>query len=1009
MNSEFLNNSQGGISISGDSVTTGVPASVPYARIVNNTIVGGVPTPAGTGIRIQNNASPTLMNNIIANTSVGLSIDATSTSTVVGGMLFHRNGVNTAGSATVGQFPTIVPNTTQIFTDLTRGNLYPAANSPIIDSSIDSLQDRSTLATVKNSIGIGASSILAPQYDVNGLLRVDDPSVSSPSGLGENVFKDRGAQDRADFVGPSVVMLQPVDNDVAGLDTNPAASVIELTNFTARFFDIQLFDGLEPSDPNRGSNINDSTVTSASVLVYEDNIPLVDGIDYRFGYDATTNVIRLTPLAGVFSSSSVYQIRFVNSREFALATQRGRDYTDGASFSITTTNGTTDVVTTFELDTGFVLTVPSADGIVADVIDGGVLTVDDGVRRLTFELDNNSVLSSTGNIAISLPPGASPAVVAQRIQAALTAAGMQLTIVDLGTGRLQIDGSSIATIDVGTTGLTVAGRPGVSPDFGIQIPLVAGRPVTLVDGETFTINRTTTPVTFEIDTNGVVTPGRTPVRFSAGASAATIGNALVNAIRNAGLGLLPTYVGNGLVTLGGDASTVLGLTNTQLRQAGTAGQAASVGIKISGAATVDQAAIATQLAAAINARNIAGVTATPFGDRVVISGAKDVSGSQATVIQSITDNAGNALKPNQANGQTTLTVFLGEGLDYGDAPDPKYTTKRENNGPRHTVVPGFSLGADVRPDADAKLTDADEFDDGVQFSQLVAAFQSSVTINATVPSGTSAYLSAWIDYNQDGVFANTERIANGLPLTSATTTLSFVVSSASLNGTTYARFRLSSDPTAIASPNGAAPDGEVEDYAVTIVGNPYKNQTNGLDVNGDGVVTPIDALNVINYLNGPLPKVLTLPHTAAAPFYDVNGDANITPLDALLIIDFLNTLPPGGSGEGEGEGSAYMAGGVADVGTGDWMEGIAALGAPLIDPAAEQKEDDVPVDAFFATIADDQDDDVPAVGSTVQRGAAFDSVLASMTSSPASELAEEVVNRQAGWMVRQRLASAFRR
>ncbi len=198
---------------------------------------------------------------------------------------------------------------------------------------------------------------------------------------------------------------------------------------------------------------------------------------------------------------------------------------------------------------------------------------------------------------------------------------------------------------MGTTGLTLSGKPGVAPDFGIQIPLVAGRPVTLADGETFTINRTTSPVTFEIDTNGVVTPGRTPVRFSAGANAATIGAALVTAIRNAGLGLLPTYVGNGLVTLGGDANTVLGLTGTQLRQAGTPGKAASVAVKISAAASVDQTAIASQLAAAINARTLAGVTATAFGDRVVVAGAKNVTGDQATLIQSITDNAGNARSP----------------------------------------------------------------------------------------------------------------------------------------------------------------------------------------------------------------------------------------------------------------------------------------------------------------------------------------------------------------------------
>lgn len=1007
MNSQLVANRAGGISVAGDPVTTGVPAGVPYARLINNTIVGGLTGSTGTGILVQNNASPTLMNNVVTNSAIGLAIDASSTSTVVGGMVFHRNATNTSQSATLGQFAIVVPSTTEIFTNLAKGNLYPAANSPTIDSSIDSLQDRTSLATVKNSIGIGTSSLLAPQYDVNGLLRVDDPAVSSPSGLGENVFKDRGAQDRADFVGPSVVMLEPVDNDVAGLDKNSEASVIELTNYTARYFDIQLYDGLEPSDPNRGSNIDDTTVTSASVLVYQDNVPLVDGIDYRFGYDATTNVIRLTPLAGVFSSSSVYQIRFVNSREFAIATERGRDYIDGTSFTITDAN---DVVTTFELDTGFLVTVPSANGIVADIVDGGVLTVDDGVRKLTFELDQDGVINNTNNIAITLPTSASAETVAQRIQAALNAAAMQLTVVDLGSGRLQIDGSGIATFDVGSSGLMVTGKPGVSSEFGIQIPLVAGRPVTLVDGETFTINRTTSPVTFEIDTNGVVTPGRTPVRFTAGATATTIGNALVNAIRNAGLGLLPAYMGNGLVSLGGDANTVLGLTNTQLLQSGTPGKAASVAIKISGAANVDQAAIATLLASTINAKALPGVSATAFGDRVVIAGAKDVTGSQVTLIASITDNAGNSLKPNQTNGQTTLTIFLGEGLDYGDAPDPKYSTTRDNNGPRHTVVTGFSLGADVRPDADAKLINADEFDDGVQFSQLVAAFQSSATVTVNVPSGTSAYLSAWIDYNQDGVFSNTERVANALSVTSATTTLSFVVSGASLSGTTYARFRLSSDPTAIANPTGAAPDGEVEDYAITIVGNPYKNQSNGLDVNGDGKVTPIDALNVINYLNGPLPKVLTLPHTAAAPFVDVNGDGNVTPLDALLVIDYLNTLPPGGSGEGEDPtlDSAFASGtGVADVSSGDWMQGIELLAAPAVETKVDEQEEAVPADLFFATL-DDEQGEVVAVDTTVQRGNVIDDVLMTMNSA-ASEIADEIVSRQAGWMLRQRLASAYRK
>ncbi len=1034
MNTQLVGNAGGGISIAGDPATTGVAAPVPYARLVNNTIVGTVGRNGGgtateTGILVANNASPTIMNNVITNVAVGLSIDATSTSTVVGGTLFHRNTANVGGSATTGQFPIVVPSTTEVFTNVSGGNLYPALGSPIIDSSIDSLQDRPSLVSVKNSIGISASAILAPQYDVNGLLRVDDPTVTSPSGLGENVFKDRGAQDRADFVGPSVIMIDPVDNDVAGLDSNPADSVIELTNFTARYFDIQLFDGLEPSDPNRGSNINDATVSSASVLVYRNNQPLVDGIDYRFGYDATTNVIRLTPLAGVFDSSSVYQIRFVNSREFAIGTLRGRDYADGSTVTIVDASNKT---TTFELDTGFLISVPSADGLVADVVDGGVLTVDDGVRRLAFELDKNGS-TTAGNIAIPLTASASPTEVAQKIQAAIQLTGLQLTVVDLGAGRLQIDGSSISAITVGTTGLTIAGKPGVRPEFGIQIPLVAGRPVALVDGETFTINRTTAPVTFELDTNGSVTPGRVAVRFAANATAATIGQALVNAIRNAGLGLLPTYAGNGLVVLGGDAGTVLTLTNTQLQRAGTPGVAASKAIKISAANSVDGVAIATQIAAAINGAGLTGVTATAFGDRVVVAGAQSVAGDQTSVIQAITDMAGNALKPNQTNGQTTLTVFLGEGLDYGDAPDPKYASKRENEGPRHKVEQGFSLGPAVRPDSDAKLIDADEFDDGVPAfvagtPLLAAVAQTDIDVLVTHAASKKAYVSLWIDYNQDGVFSDAERLFNAVEVVGASRSLSFVVPGTALRGTTYARVRLSDDPTEIAKPTGAADSGEVEDYKITIAGNPYTNPTNNLDVNGDGRVTPLDALKVINAINRN--QQLTLPHSGP-DYIDTDGNGILTARDVLLIINYLNTIPPKGSSEGEAAEivapitssvvatpvtstlAMPAAGTVTEVSTANWIDGIEKLAAPTAAPQIETKATVAgkPQDAFFAAFSSEDEGDMNAVPGQDAKAAhcsVQDAVVASMASA-STEIANDVVVEQANSRVRQRLASFFRR
>ena len=110
-------------------------------------------------------------------------------------------------------------------------------------------------------------------------------------------------------------------------------------------------------------------------------------------------------------------------------------------------------------------------------------------------------------------------------------------------------------------------------------------------------------------------------------------------------------------------------------------------------------------------------------------------------------------------------------------------------------------------------------------------------------------------------------------------------------------------------PTGSSPDGEVEDFLINLQGNPFTNGAWNLDVTQDGFVTPIDALNVINWLNNPAkPKLLTLADaTFAKPFVDVNGDGRVTASDALLIIDYLNSRPA--TGEGESDGGSNMVGG----------------------------------------------------------------------------------------------------
>ena len=71
---------------------------------------------------------------------------------------------------------------------------------------------------------------------------------------------------------------------------------------------------------------------------------------------------------------------------------------------------------------------------------------------------------------------------------------------------------------------------------------------------------------------------------------------------------------------------------------------------------------------------------------------------------------------------------------------------------------------------------------------------------------------------------------------------------------------------------------------------PQQNSANQLDVNDDGSVTPIDALAVVNYLNGAAAGVHSEgPSSSPVKLYvDVNGDWVASALDVLIIVNYLN-------------------------------------------------------------------------------------------------------------------------
>ncbi|MGB0847190.1 MAG: DUF6923 family protein, partial [Thiolinea sp.] len=161
--------------------------------------------------------------------------------------------------------------------------------------------------------------------------------------------------------------------------------------------------------------------------------------------------------------------------------------------------------------------------------------------------------------------------------------------------------------------------------------------------------------------------------------------------------------------------------------------------------------------------------------------------------------------------------------DWGDAPDT-YQTLRTSNGPAHIYNPAIFLGTGVSEDINGfkegsddngNATD-DDLDDGVTLPVLKPGQPATIAVNV---SGANAYLQGWIDWNADGDFADSgEQIAVDLQLASGsagTINIPLTVPVNAVTGQAFARFRWSTDIGLGA--NGAASDGEVEDYAINVI------------------------------------------------------------------------------------------------------------------------------------------------------------------------------------------------
>ncbi|MBI3465375.1 MAG: DUF11 domain-containing protein [Planctomycetes bacterium] len=194
---------------------------------------------------------------------------------------------------------------------------------------------------------------------------------------------------------------------------------------------------------------------------------------------------------------------------------------------------------------------------------------------------------------------------------------------------------------------------------------------------------------------------------------------------------------------------------------------------------------------------------------------------QPTVTGTITNMASVFAHPADPNlDNNTATQDTTVVADFGDAPD-SYGTLRASNGARHSAV-GPLLGTvrDTAVNAPALLdgtgddvTGSDD-EDGVMVPSLVPGVSATATVEV---SGGSARLDAWVDFDANGTFAASERItaSGGTAVGAGTNLVTFAVPITAVPGPTFARFRLST--TGGLGSRGFAPDGEVEDYAVTIL------------------------------------------------------------------------------------------------------------------------------------------------------------------------------------------------
>ncbi|MDX1927173.1 MAG: Ig-like domain-containing protein, partial [Pirellulaceae bacterium] len=856
----FDRNLTGGILLSGDTAAAGdvvMPSTV--ARILNNTIVGVRSN--DVGIRANEGAAPTIMNNIIARTQTGIDRAGAAGVTTVSANLYWDNVTNLSGGSE--SFALVAP-ASPFVANTSGGFYYPRLGSPAIDSSLDTLAELASLTQVKSTIGLPPSPALAPDRDVFGQRPLDDATASDTSGIGANVFKDRGAVERADSRRLQAIILQPQDNDFANRDVDRNNTFIQVNEGRFDFFSVLLFDGT-------GTGPDEATVVANAITLTENGRFLIPGADYVFGYDSNSHTVRLTPLAGIWRSDSVYEITLNNAAGRRVVVGGGTRFADGNTVRVNTAggplileldSGTPAGITTagavripfsssdtdFQIAAKLVAAINNANVGVTAYLQGDGTFMVVGATGVVFSNTNSGSVTTIGAIQDLAGNALDPNRATGLTQFTIVMPDVRLDYGDLdssGVSTLKnVDGArhALLPIDIprlalgrfadadtdgipspsasgddtdslvslgtlGSTGMVTLGKRGAA-SFSINRALIT-------DGQTFTITDTVahplTPVQFEFNTDVTATPGMIGIFVGAADTAQDVAVKMVAAID--------------LALKAGRLDNIIPVVDPA--SSGNVRLVANDGYIVD----VDTAPALTRLA-------------TGNVDLVIPPSIATLNGTQF----SITDGSGNLVRF-QMNLYTPTPPLpippvsanhVAVNVDLTNATPATVATAIAGAINGQIALRNLVLGMVSASGSTVSILADDE--DGVTFNGYLNSSSNDTTV--TVQSTGAGMLDAWIDWNGDGDFADArEQFITNTPVQAGANVFSVQAPVGSSVGFVTARFRLSSLGSVLTSTrntltSGVLIGGEVEDYLVEVIdGAPPVAVADSYAVNEDSILS----------------------------------------------------------------------------------------------------------------------------------------------------------------------------